>query len=362
MIRRRRAFTLIELLVVIAIIAVLIGLLLPAVQKVREAANRMTCSNNLKQIALAAHNYESTFGVLPPGWVGPLDNFDSAQRDIHQYVGVLAYLLPYVEADNIYKQLVIKWNPKETGCKWWLDPTKPCADTPANRGGINWTMAHSRIKTFLCPSDDAYATTTRVAVGEHFYNHSTCPNSSGDSPPLCGYTISFKNDDPGDIPNLGRTNYAGVGGMWAKGDYTFPAPINLSVGQFEGVFTNRSANALGRLQDGTSNTLMFGEGIGGPNPDPQGPGAYGGTWMGVGALPAIHGLPTSRYIYFDFSSRHTGIVNFAYADGSVRGVKAGSAVWSNFPQPPPPTTGDWIVFQSLCGHRDGLVVDKSGLE
>src|SRR5579885_1120241 len=141
----RPAFTLIELLVVIAIIAILIGLLLPAVQKVREAAARTQCSNNLKQLALAAQNYESANGKFPPGLAG-INYVDQGTtpdwNTSGALVGCLAYLLPYVEQQNVYSQLVVNWDPNAAAPAWFLD-------------AANTAPARTRIKTFECPSANA---------------------------------------------------------------------------------------------------------------------------------------------------------------------------------------------------------------
>jgi prepilin-type N-terminal cleavage/methylation domain-containing protein/prepilin-type processing-associated H-X9-DG protein len=127
--RRRPAFTLIELLVVIAIIAVLVGLLLPAVQKVRAAAARMSCQNNLKQIGLALHNYHASNDRFPPGRGTPFPLVFSTH----------AYLLPYVEQENL--QRLIDFNSPP------LNFSGPPTDGP------NFLAASTRISFFLCPSD-----------------------------------------------------------------------------------------------------------------------------------------------------------------------------------------------------------------
>ena len=159
----RRGFTLIELLVVIAIIAILIGLLLPAVQKVREAAARTVCQNNLKQIALAAHNYESAYGAMPPGYLGPLFGPRRPRRTAAgtffdaQWFGTMVFLLPYIEQENIYRQLVTNKSLDKT----ITDPANPgrprvVDPQPGLEPGVLQDQAAG------CPSDSVSSATGTV--------------------------------------------------------------------------------------------------------------------------------------------------------------------------------------------------------
>jgi prepilin-type N-terminal cleavage/methylation domain-containing protein len=302
---RRRGFTLIELLVVIAIIAILIGLLLPAVQKVREAAARTQCTNNLKQLALAAHNYESANGTLPPGFLS------------RSYVGSLAFLLPYIEQDNVYKMInpdVVNPNSTTSG-PWWGD-------------GPSWAAAQSKVKTFLCPADSADTVAPSNGVWAYFTES--------------GYTLTGGYFG-GNVP-LGRTNYAAnagaLGNVSATGDTFY--------GQWVGPFYNDSRTKLVQISDGTSNTFAFGELLGGAE---TGSRDFVGSWMGAGAMVTAWDT-ISPAQWYSFGSKHTAVVHFAYCDGSVRRVnKIGpSTDWF---------TPRWYAFQAAAGMQDGQTYDSS---
>jgi prepilin-type N-terminal cleavage/methylation domain-containing protein len=310
----RKGFTLIELLVVIAIIAVLIGLLLPAVQKVRDAAARTRCQNNIKQLALAAHNYASANNALPPGYLGTYPNLalalpntaqaangnyvvTAAPTPPYQFVGVEALLLPFIEQGGLYSQLTAAAGSSYFGVKtvapfWYDNPTLRA-------------LAEAKIPSLLCPSDDAYAS-NRAWLAMH--TQDTFPNLNAISTAGTG-------------TNIGRTNYVGCAG------YLGNIPGNTTQ-RYKGVFLNRSALSLAELSaaDGTSNTFLFGEALGdNPTRVSSSTGNRTGSlsWMGGAIEVLVWGVPDPPE-WYHFSSMHGGgIVLFAMSDGSVRGIRKG---------------------------------------
>jgi prepilin-type N-terminal cleavage/methylation domain-containing protein len=369
--KRRSAFTLIELLVVIAIIAVLIGLLLPAVQKVREAAQRAKCQNNLKQIGLAAHNYASSFGFLPPGWIGPRHppgwDYSVAGLSTSSNYGVLALLLPYMEQETIYRRLT--------------RPTSP--DAPDMNPNPSWfsvnpdfSLAFSRIANFMCPSDEVIGAADTfngpmIMLAMPSATLPTVANSTGG----LYYALGSSTTTTAADVDFGKTNYIGCGGALGSPAVTSdPAASNVDLSQYVGVFYNRSKVTLAALTaaDGAANTLMFGEGLGGPAVGPgSSPRDTYWCWMGCGAVGVKYGLapegsgqapptnaPSSNGNYVMFSSRHPGIVQFAYGDGSVHALRTGSTCVRN-PAPTPYQTSQWGQLMQMGGMRDGLSNDTS---
>src|SRR5262249_23955603 len=207
--RNRTGFTLIELLVVIAIIAVLIGLLLPAVQKVREAANRMSCSNNLRQLGLAALNFEGTYGYFPTGWQNPTpaNNYTNLSQDPllpdpPRFTNLMIEMLPYVEQDNLQK-------------KW--DSRNMAPNLAGGRGAVTAQV----IKIFLCPTSPLASEPVVLVDGSYY----------------------------------GLNSYGGCAGKLSFSAYT----DNEYVMTRDGIFYINSRVRISGISDGTSNTLLFGE-------------------------------------------------------------------------------------------------------
>jgi prepilin-type N-terminal cleavage/methylation domain-containing protein/prepilin-type processing-associated H-X9-DG protein len=299
---RRAAFTLIELLVVIAIIAILIGLLLPAVQKVREAAARIKCQNNLKQLGLAAHNYESTNNTLPPG-AGPLPD-QTKFSSSNQRPSLQVMILPYVEQANKYNQ---------------FDMTQ---DVKAS--AVNAAARHQDVPIYLCPSDPSTGTFAESGAPDGRSNYFGSLGGNAYCRPSAG----------------------GTGGLF----YIDISSTLLARGG------NPGAYRITDVTDGTSNTAMFAEIIRGDNsspttvpPKPQDARIISSGWVTDGQR-VVNGTDTFsacnvasggiRYgglmYYRDFLPTefytHTVPPNFKGGDcldGTVRpGEMTGSALWA----------------------------------
>ncbi len=341
----RSGFTLVELLVVIAIIAILIGLLLPAVQKVREAAARTQCQNNLKQLGVACHNYQSAYGTLPPGYVGPGAASDGAGWGglfSGQCTSVFMYLLPYVEQDAVYSRLTVDKSITDVAGAWW---------------GMNpdFTLAYSQFKVFLCPSAGNQATDpvvgTFVAEEIQLQNDGT------------GLSIEAGYFGAGASYPFGLTNYLGSSGSRGDGWGGTSNGYDPYYKQFTGLFNNRSSVSLANIPDGTSNTLMIGETLGGWAGGP--PLQYGLSWLGFGAGCAKYGLggptsdPNNTPNWPQFASNHDMVVNFVFADGSVRSLTRANTLpngltpWGG---PPAAPQANWLFLQQLSGMGDGATV------
>ncbi len=323
---RKRGFTLVELLVVIAIIGILVGLLLPAVQAAREAARRMQCTNNLKQLGLAVHNFESTFKKLPPGYLGPDRQklglyVSTVDGGTPQYFGVLLYLMPYMEQNNIYNQFPIDLTKVSRvpasgeDLRWYaLAPNFYAGKTDP------WDIAQYKVPGFVCPSDAKSPTV--IWTRTHVWNSSA--TSTGISiQPYYGNTAGGW-----PVPDIGRTTYFGCHGR-----------PDAEGGKWQGAFRNRSETKFGNMTDGLSNTLVFGEGRGGFQS--TNPATFG--WLSAPTLPASSSWLLGEDNYYEFSSNHTGICNFVLGDGAVRSVG---------------TTLDGQVWLRANGMSDGLVLGE----
>jgi prepilin-type N-terminal cleavage/methylation domain-containing protein len=308
----RGGFTLIELLVVIAIIAILIGLLVPAVQKVREAAARTQCENNLKQIGLSLQTFNDTYKRLPAAMIhsgratahglpysGPEVNYSGQPYLVYNHPGFVA-LLPYIEQAPLFNQYNYQYV-SSTSSPYGM-PTGPNPSPNPNQTIVGAAL----VPVFVCPSDESPppVVTSSDAGSTNFYER-----------------VSAR-----------RGNYLFNTGAYT--DYSNDwASTSISA---RGPFGNNGAAAVGRIADGTSNTIAIGESKQLSISTSFGPYPLYGTHTAVHGYGYYDGFePNYRYGHcsgsstlwceyaWGFGSWHTNITNFVFLDGSVRGITDG---------------------------------------
>lgn len=348
---RPKGFTLIELLVVIAIIAILIGLLLPAVQKVREAAARTTCMNNVKQLALSTHSYHDANGVMPAFSMATTSEAGSAHF----------FLLPYIEQDNVYRQANgNSYNVRTIGVKVFTCPVDPTVQG-AQFGGDAVAMNTARTSANGVPYGAAtYAINAQIATGQmtsgHITKGSTTMTAITDG---TSNTVLFAErmawctgpnfPTPTSTPRLnpGSVTWS----IWARGPRFSSAGSPLNCPWSDGAPTaalppanNASGpdgytwwdNAAFDQQYRTTANLNAGPG---PRSDPNFRQNWDGGVVNPGGIQAS-AVPR-QCDYRRLQALHTGVMITGLADGSIRAVRANVSA------------NTWMV---VCNPKDGIVV------